>query len=120
MWLIASARGGGFKFRFDPNRYQIFFFNSCSSYTYYNTLYFNRKRDGRRGLDAKGTLNLDILANGSSTEFGVETDLDLVKAVILWARIGQWTSYQTLARRLDVGNLFAVNGDEDNPTQPVR
>jgi hypothetical protein len=29
----------------NPERYQIFFFNSCSSYSYYNTMMFQAKRD---------------------------------------------------------------------------
>ena len=117
---IRKKRGGNFKFEFQKNKYQIFFFNSCSSYTYYNTLYFQRKRTSARGVDPKGTLNLDILVNGLSTDYERESDLAMIRAIDLWLEKGHWTSYQRLARRIDTDNLFTVAGDEDNPTKPVR
>ena len=104
----------------NKDRYQIFFFNSCTSYTYYNALYFQRKRGLGKDGDAKGTKNLDILANGLSTAFDemAENDLSLIRAVDNWATRGTWTSYQGLARKIDSDNLFTVNGDEDNPPPP--
>lgn len=116
---IADARG----FRISPNkdRYQIYFFNSCTSYTYYNALYFQKKhKGGRKRVDPKGTKNLDILANGLSTAFDSmhNTDMTLVKAIDLWATRGTWTSYQRMAKEIDSENLFTVNGDEDNPKRP--
>ncbi len=100
-------------------KYQIYFFNSCSSYTYYNRSYFNRKRSTD---DRLGTKNLDILTNGLATYFELEneTDLALLRAIDSWAERGTWTSYQQLAKRIDSDNLFGVNGDEDNPKAPVR
>jgi hypothetical protein len=99
-------------------KYQIYFFNSCSSYTYYNRSYFSRKRTSG---DRAGTRNLDILANGLATYFELdnETDLALLRAIDSWAVRGRWTSYQELAKKIDSDNLFGVNGDEDNPTAPV-
>jgi hypothetical protein len=101
------------------DRYQIYFFNSCSSYTYYNRSYFSRKRSSQ---DRAGSRNLDILANGLATYFELEneTDLALLRAIDAWANTGTWTSYQTLAGTIDSDNLFGVNGDEDNPTEPAR
>lgn len=100
------------------DRYQIFYFNSCTSYTYYNLKYFEQKRSAS---DPRGTRNLDIFANGLSTYFNVmhETDTVLIKAIHDWATQGQWTSYQEMAALIDSDNLFGINGDEDNPTEPV-
>ncbi|HEY8279283.1 MAG TPA: hypothetical protein VIH99_06655 [Bdellovibrionota bacterium] len=122
--LDLSEIAASHSFRLTPNknRYQIYFFNSCTSYTYYNTMYFNRKRtkSARRLTDPKGTKNLDILANGLSTAFNVmhDTDMALLKAIDKYMARGTWTSYQKLARDIDSDNLFTVNGDEDNPTKP--
>jgi hypothetical protein len=117
---IASTRN--FKLKPNPNRYQIYFFNSCTSYTYYNTLYFQKKRKRASLVDPKGTKNLDLMANGLSTTFDSmgSSNLALINAIYLWATKSQWTSYQTLVSRIDSDNLFTINGDEDNPTEPVR
>jgi hypothetical protein len=112
---IESMRG----FRFAPakNRYQVYFFNSCSSYTYYNDMYFSRKRTQK---DEDGTKNLDIMTNGLATYFSTIQDANgaLIKAIDTWASSGKWTSYQELAKQIDSDNLFGVNGDEDNPKSP--
>lgn len=104
-------------------RYQVYFFNSCTSYTYYNSTYLNRKRvtkGKKHKIDPSGTKNLDIMANGLSTAFDVmhDTDMSLVRAIDKYASKGKWTSWQSLAREIDSDNLFTVNGDEDNPTKP--
>ena len=101
------------------NRYQIYYFNSCSSYSYYNLEYFKRKRTK---LDRAGSKNLDIFANGLSTYFHVmhETDMALIRAIDAYATRGEWKSYQQMAREIDSDNLFGINGDEDNPVQPIK
>ncbi len=105
----------GFKIKQNPQRYQIFFFNSCSSYTYYNTLYFYRKAKNNIRLRTK---SIDILTNGLSTEFDrtQKTNLALIRAVQRWSSGQVPPSYQTLVKYMDQRNLFSVNGDEDNPT----
>lgn len=105
-----------FTIAFNPNLYQIYFFNSCSSFTYYNNMYFDRKTGPQ---DPKGTKSLDILNNGLATLFNVmqDTNLAVVKAIDGWLR-GVAPSYQDLAKTIDSNNLFAVNGDEDNSTEP--
>lgn len=122
--LEAIAKLNHFRITPAKDRYQIYFFNACTSYTYYNASYFQRKRDGFRSefIDAKGTKNLDILANGISTAFEVlhETDMVLLQAIYNYAERGTWTSYKRLAKAIDSDNLFTVNGDEDNPRSPVR
>ena len=106
----------GFKLKPHPDRYQILFFNSCTSYTYYNSMFFDRKRSA---ADPRGTKNLDVLTNGLATQFDVmhETNMALIKAIQGWATGRPRVSYQALAAAIDSDNLFAVNGDEDNPTR---
>lgn len=103
-----------FVIRPPQNKYQIYFFNSCSSYSYYNTMFFARKATE---ADPRGTKNLDILTNGLATYFYVmhDTNWAVVKAVEHYLSGKQKISYQLLARQIDSGNLFGVNGDEDNP-----
>ncbi len=102
-------------FAMQPNqsRYQIYYFNSCSSYPYYNTMFFNRKITD---ADTKGTKNLDIFTNGLSTFFYVlhDTNLAFIQAIDAWANSKARISYQKMAQDIDSGNLFGVNGDEDN------
>ncbi len=116
--LQAIADLQGFNITPNRDRYQIYFFNSCTSYTYYNASYLQKKRKrGKKFADPKGTKNLDLLANGLSTAFDTmhNTDMALVNAVHQWLKGGQRTSYQTLAQRIDSDNLFTIIGDEDNP-----
>jgi hypothetical protein len=103
-----------FQIKIPKDRYQIYFFNSCTSYSYYNTLYFEKKKTA---TDRKGSKNLDILTNGLETYFDVmkSTNLALISAFKNWAEGKKSTSYQELAQEIDSDNLFGVNGDEDNP-----
>lgn len=109
-----------FRFQFPKDKYQIFFFNSCTSYTYYNARYLQRKE--KRGRNLSSTKNLDLLVNGLATYFDESQtgNLALVRAVDLWSKSKKWTSYQTLAKRIDSDNLFSVIGDEDNPNTPIK
>ena len=105
------------RFEFSPpkNRYQIYFFNSCSSYTYFNAMFFGRKKTSR---DPKGTKYLDILTSGLETPFdgSATAIMGLINSVHQWSYRSTMTGFQELARRLSMENLFGVNGDEDNPT----
>lgn len=99
------------------SRYQILFFNSCSSYPYYRSQYFGRKVTE---ADPQGTRELDILTTGNETMFSVmgQNSVAVTRAVYSWAT-GQGTlSYQQWATQIDSNNLFGVNGDEDNPETP--
>lgn len=104
-----------FSLRQSSKRYQLFFFNSCTSYSYYNTVYFYRKAPRSVRLRTK---SLDIMTNGLSTLFkGMDrVNLALIGAVDRWANEKNVESYQELADAMDADNLFGVNGDEDNPT----
>jgi hypothetical protein len=104
----------GFGFHLVPNkdRYQIYYFNGCSSYGYYNQDYFARKATPQ---DPNGTQNLEVLTNGLSTYFYTmgPADLYFVRAIMAWADGKGSISYQALADKIDSGNLFGVNGDTD-------
>ena len=107
----------GEKINFNTNKYQIYFFDSCTSYKYYNTMYFERKATTK---DPKGTKKLDIFTNGLATYFHTMPDSNAAlataveKAVEMAATGKGYVSYQTLAAQIDSDNLFGVNGDEDN------
>ena len=107
----------GEKIKFNTKRYQIFFFDSCTSYKYYNQMYFERKVTTK---DPNGTKKLDIFTNGLSTYFHVMPDSNKAIGIALEKALGYastgagFVSYQTLAKQVDSDNLFGVNGDEDN------
>lgn len=107
----------GESINFNPNKYQIYFFDSCTSYKYYNTMYFERKATTE---DPKGTKSLDIFTNGLATYFHTMPDsnaalaMAVEKAVEMSSSGKGFVSYQALAGQIDSDNLFGVNGDEDN------
>ena len=106
------------QFRLPKTRYQIFFFNSCTSYAYYNDMFFAKKIiPGSH--DKKGSKYLDVMTTGLETAFdgSVETDMAVIQAVNNWAETGNRVSYQELAKKMESKNLFGINGDEDNPTK---
>lgn len=98
-------------------RYQIYFFDSCTSYRYYNTSYLERKMTSK---DPNGTKKLDIFTNGLATDFEAMPASSSALAMALekalnYAKAGNgFVSYQTLAKQIDSDNLFGINGDEDN------
>lgn len=107
----------GFKIKQDSHQYQIFFFNSCSSYDYYNAIYFYRKSPNNV---RNRTKFLDIITNGVETAFDTKQTINfaLIHAVDDWANGHRAKTYQALAEEMDNGSsLFGVNGDEDNPTK---
>lgn len=110
---IAKSLGASLKPPKD--RYQIWFFNSCSSYPYFNRDYFDLKMTSE---DPEGTKNLDIITNGLSTYFYALTPstLVLINSVEDYAKGYLKRSYQSMINRGDSMNFMAVNGDKDNPT----
>lgn len=113
---IRSAVNNSFKFNLNKTRYQIYFFSSCTSYAYYNDVFFAKKVIPGSS-DQRGSKYLDILTSGMETPFdgSVKVNLALIQAINYWAATGKKTSYQQLAQRMEnMDNLFGVNGDEDN------
>ncbi len=101
------------EFNFKKNKYQVFYFNGCSSYPYYNGEYFDKKG---------GTEYLDILTSGlptfSATIFG--NLVEFIEPIMN----GRFLSYQTMLKNIEKTNeefgtyLLGVNGDEDNKFSP--
>lgn len=103
----------GHNLQANQNKYQIYFFNGCSTYPYYNLQYFNLKKSAR---DPNGTKNLDIVTNGLATYFNALTPSNkvVIDALYNFALTGKKTSYQEIITSADSNNLLAINGDEDN------
>ncbi len=100
------------------DKYQIFAFQGCSTYAYYNSAFFKLKRSS---LDPRGTKNLDILTTGIGADFEVGANVDVVFLASL--TMGDRPSWQTIINRLhsteeDSSSLIHINGDEDNPRMP--
>lgn len=116
--LDTITRINRFKVNFNPNKYQIYFFNSCTSYTYYNTMYFKPKRTPQ---DTVGSKSLDIFTNGLATYTTVTPNVTmaLLSTLDKWGTSGVAKTYQQLATEIDSNNLFGINGDEDNPPVPA-
>ncbi len=113
--MRTETSGMPFAFDVPKDRYQIFYFNSCSSYTYYNAMFFNLKKTRTRA----GSKNLDIVTTGLETAFdgSVRTNMELIRTIYNWAHGGTVKSYQNLVSHLENENLAGINGDEDNPTE---
>lgn len=97
---------------------QIFYFNGCSTFAYYNAGYFGLKKTAS---DPEGRKNLDIITTsvGASFDIGARHDIELIVGLtdgsrpswqVIMDRIYRVDRYQTA--------LTHVNGDEDNPTAP--
>lgn len=113
--LVADA---GRPLALPRQKYQIFIFQGCSTYAYYNSAFFNLKKG--QG-DPKGTKNLDIVTTGigAAFEVGARVDASLLTSLAT----GQRPSWQTVMDRVrqaegDNSALSHVNGDEDNPRNP--
>jgi len=99
-------------------KYQILYFNGCSTYAYYNVPFFELKRTPD---DPNGTKKLDIITTGIASMFltGAEVDVSFLTSIAT----DQRPSWQTIINRIhkaegDYSALTHVNGDEDNPTTP--
>jgi hypothetical protein len=120
-----------------PEKYQILFMNSCTSYTYFHKNLFIEK-----GGDSKseGHLNFDLLLNGIGANFLVETPKDAEnyrklpspEIILLSNLIGyetsgvardplEFKSWQTILDEMqervgfDDSALTVLLGDTDNP-----
>jgi hypothetical protein len=94
-----------------PESYQLYFFDSCVSYNYYNEDFFTLKPGGSR--------NLDLIVNGlEAPEYksGEAEGAFMVKLLD-----GSMPSYQTLLRAAkDTDSLRVVDGEVDNSFHPAR
>jgi hypothetical protein len=97
------------------DKYQIFYFQGCSTYAYYNSSFFRLKSTP---ANPRGNKNLDIVTTGvgAAFEVGSKVDVEFITSIAT----GQRPSWQTIINRIhakesDLSSLTHVNGDEDNP-----
>lgn len=109
--LAAIEKTRNFKFVFNKN-YQVLFFGSCVPYSYYTSMFFDRKKST---TDPKGTLNLDIFSYGKESIFGNSEDHALTRALLIFAQSNVKLSFQDIIKS-SPNYYFGINGDEDNPT----
>ena len=114
------------RFQLPKDKYQIYFFNGCSSYSYYNKEFIDMKRSAAEieadpeNLKDKSKY-LDIVTNGIEASFGlgISSDMALIRAVI----DGKRPSWQDIVQEMydadhELSALAMVNGDGDNPKTP--
>jgi len=94
--------------------YQVYFFNGCSTYSFFNRLYINAKPGHSQ--------NLDIISAGLLTY--PETSVNNMMAFLSPFLSGKLSSYQEILLSLERSNrneptyLMGVSGDEDNAFRP--
>lgn len=110
-----SGAGGYLHLQRFPNlklnpSYQVFFFNGCSTYSFFNDHYLSSKPGGSR--------NLEIITAGLLTY--PDTSSANMMAFLQTFLTGELKSYQTILKDLEESNdgestyLMGVNGDNDN------
>ncbi len=97
---------------------QIFYFNGCSTFAYYNLDYFKLKSSS---ADPKGIKFLDVITTSIGATFDIGARHDAV--VITNLVNGSRPSWQTIMDQVYKADrrqtaLTHVNGDEDNPSTP--
>ena len=102
---------------FNKEKYQIFFFNACTTFSYYNQNYFNFKKSKD---DPSGTQNLDILNVTTVNYFKDMADQNYVFLEGLLK--GHRPSWQAIVDNMnqvsaDETPMISVSGDEDNVYQ---
>ena len=98
--------------RLNKRKYQLIFFNACSTYKYFNEEYIKAKG---------GTKNLDIILSGLPTysDSAANNSLAFLRTFL----DAKALTYQTIISRLEDSSndgpfLYSVVGDEDNSWQP--
>ncbi|HLD75285.1 MAG TPA: hypothetical protein VJB34_10360 [Bdellovibrionota bacterium] len=102
---------------FDPQKYQIFYFNGCSTYPYFGGMFPRAKG---------GTKNLEVITAGLQTS--TETSFSNSVAFLNYFLDGKTRTYQQILENIDKSNyedgseeftyLMGVSGDEDNLWTP--
>ncbi len=104
--------------KFNDKKYQIFFFNGCSTYPYFGGQFARAKG---------GTENFDVITSGLQTL--TETSFSNALAFLEYFLDGKTRTYQQILENIDKSNyedssqkeftyLMGVNGDEDNVWTP--
>jgi hypothetical protein len=97
---------------------QIFYFNGCSTFAYYNADYFALKKTAQ---DPDGRTNLDVITTsiGATFDIGARHDVALIGG-LFGGKKPSWQNIMDQIYKVDRTQtaLTHVNGDEDNPTSP--
>ncbi len=103
------------------DKYQIFMFNGCSTFSYYNYDYFQLKKQPGDKKDEEGFKGLDIITSATPAAFssGPATDYWIIRALASGDR-PNWQKIMTDVMKIagSESALLHVNGDEDNPSTP--
>lgn len=99
--------------KLSPQKKQIFYFNGCSTYSYYNTEYFQLK-GGSNALDVMTT------SVGALFSIGARHDVKLIEHMTSGNR-PTWQKIMDDIYKVSPQEtaLTHVNGDEDNPRKKV-
>jgi hypothetical protein len=108
----------GRKLKLPLEKSQIFYFNGCSTFPYYNADYFALKKNAQ---DPAGSRNLDIITTSVGATFDVGAGHD--SAFLTGVLTGKFPTWQKIMDDIYAvdkaeSTLSHVNGDEDNPTSP--
>jgi hypothetical protein len=113
-------------FNLPKSQYQVFYFNGCSTYSYYNADYVQEK--GGKFIDTSNiddlkkdnSRYLDIITTGIGAEFGIGSGNDAT--LIYHLTSGERPSWQQIIDGIyessaggDASALTHINGDWDNP-----
>lgn len=109
LWMGAET-----PINFKQTPYQIYFFNGCSTYAYYNKMYFRAKG---------GTEYMESITTGLPSYFGdgVTNTITFVSPFLSFVR-PSYTKILEVLESTNVTNgpaLLFVNGDSDNPLKAM-
>lgn len=103
------------KIAFSPTKYQIYFFNGCGTYPFYQQSFLSKKG---------GSQNLEVITTGLETD-GPASAPNAIALLESFLE-GATPSYQVLLRKLERSSepfspyLLGVSGDEDNQWAPEK
>lgn len=108
----------GRKLKLPMTKSQIFYFNGCSTFSYYNGDYFDLKKSAQ---DPEGNTNLDVITTsiGANFDIGARHDVSFITGLVDGSR-PSWQQIMNQIYKVDKSQtaLTHVNGDEDNPATP--
>lgn len=100
----------GTPIKMNKDRYQIYAFFGCSSYSYYNLSYFAAKASK---ADPEGTKNANIITNGVTGSFASMSDFTIktLGPIFSWSARGNKATWQQIMNSYSERFLTGVNGD---------
>jgi hypothetical protein len=109
-----------------PNKYQVFVFNGCSTFAYYNETYFAKKEEA---TGKPGAESLDVVTSSLEILFATQPYVtsSIINDIVVGGDKLKWediiTNLGKQGKRAGpqfdkekYAAMYQVNGDEDNPT----